>query len=98
MIPSKDKLTICFAHVAYQLQQRFSARNTGITSFEVRDRAALERRVREADVLVISGLWQNDLLDRATRLASSSRSAREPISFRARRWRSAASASRPPAA
>jgi len=68
MIPSKDKLTICFAHVAYQLRQRFSVRNTGITSFEVRDRAALERRVGETDVLVISGLWQNDLLDRATQL------------------------------
>ena len=25
MFPPKDQLTICFAHVAYQLQQRFLA-------------------------------------------------------------------------
>lgn len=68
MLPSKDKLTICFAHVAYQLQQRFLSLDTGINSFEVRDGAALERRIGEADVLVISGLWRNDLLPRANRL------------------------------
>jgi phosphoglycerate dehydrogenase-like enzyme len=68
MLPSKDKLTICFAHVAYQLQQRFSSLGTGIGSFEVRDAAALERRIGEADVLVVSGLWRNDLLPRASRL------------------------------
>src|SRR5262249_30219463 len=61
MLPSKDKLTICFAHVAYQLQQRFLALDTGIDSFEVRDAATLERRIGEDDVLVISGLWGNDL-------------------------------------
>jgi phosphoglycerate dehydrogenase-like enzyme len=68
MFPSKDKLTICFAHVAYQLQQRFLALDTGIGSFEVRDGGTLERRIGEADVLVVSGLWRNDLLPRATRL------------------------------
>lgn len=68
MLPSKDKLTICFAHVAYQLQQRFLSLDTGINSFEVRDGAALERRIDEADVLVVSGLWRNDLLPRANRL------------------------------
>ena len=40
---------------------------TGIESFEVRDGAALEQRIGEADVLVISGLWRNDLLPRAKR-------------------------------
>jgi phosphoglycerate dehydrogenase-like enzyme len=30
--------------------------------------AALEHRIGEADVLVISGLWRNDLLPRAKRL------------------------------
>ncbi len=68
MIPPKDKLTICFAHVAYQLQNRFGLLNTGINSFEVRDAQALHDQVGEADVLVISGLWRNDLLDRANRL------------------------------
>jgi phosphoglycerate dehydrogenase-like enzyme len=68
MFPSRDKLTICFAHVAYQLQQRFLAADTGIKSFEVRDKDTLERRIGEADVLVISGLWQNELLARAKQL------------------------------
>jgi phosphoglycerate dehydrogenase-like enzyme len=68
MLPSKDKLTICFAHVAYQLRQRFLSRDTGIDSFEVRDAAALEQRIAAADVLVVSGLWRNELLPHAKRL------------------------------
>ena len=68
MLPPKDELTICFAHVAYRLQERFSALNTGIASFEVRDADTLAQRIGEADVLVISGLWRNDLLDRAAKL------------------------------
>ncbi len=68
MLPSKDHLTICFAHVAYRLRDRFLALATGIESFEVRDGAALEQRIADADVLVISGLWRNELLPRAKRL------------------------------
>ena len=68
MIPPSDKIAICFAHVAYQLQERFAALDTGIHSFAVRDAETLMDRVEEADVLVISGLWQNGLLDRAAKL------------------------------
>jgi phosphoglycerate dehydrogenase-like enzyme len=68
LLPDKDRLTICFAHVAYQLHERFSALGTGIASFTVRDAEALESRLPEADVLVISGLWRDALLDRAPRL------------------------------
>src|SRR5271169_3655202 len=68
MIPSADKIVICFAHVAYQLHERFSALETGINSFAVRDPETLVKRVDEADVLVISGLWQNQLLDQTKRL------------------------------
>src|ERR1700693_932014 len=68
MLPPKDQLTICFAHVAYQLRNRFLALDTGIDSFEVRDGAALEQRIGDADVLVVSGLWANELLARAKRL------------------------------
>jgi phosphoglycerate dehydrogenase-like enzyme len=69
MLPPKDQLTICFAHVAYPLQQRFAGRQTGIVSFEVRDRAELDRRIGEADVLVVSGLWHDGLLATANKLA-----------------------------
>jgi phosphoglycerate dehydrogenase-like enzyme len=68
MIPPKNQISICFAHVAYRLQERFIALNTGMSSFEVRDRETLERRLDEADVLVISGLWQNQFLERTSRL------------------------------
>src|SRR5256885_16495480 len=68
MIPPTDKLAICFAHVAYQLHERFSALDTGIDSFAVRDLDTLKERVGDADVLVISGLWRDELLDRARRL------------------------------
>ncbi len=68
MLPPNDKLVICFAHVAYQLHERFSGLDTGISSIAVRDLETLEDRVGEADVLVISGLWQDGLLDRAGKL------------------------------
>ena len=68
MIPQGDKLAICFAHVVYQLHERFAALGTGIHSFAVRDAETLANRIGDADVLVISGLWQNGLLDRAPRL------------------------------
>ena len=42
MLPDKDRLSICFAHVAYRLHERFSALGTGIGSFAVRDAEALE--------------------------------------------------------
>src|SRR5437588_4166108 len=68
MIPAKQDLSLCFAHVAYQFQALFERRRTGIASFQAWSRAELDERIGEADVLVISGLWRNDLIDRAKRL------------------------------
>src|SRR5215471_12654207 len=65
MLPATDKLVICFAHVAYQLHERFSTLGS---SFPARDAETLQERVGEADVLVISGLWHNGLLDHAKKL------------------------------
>ncbi|MCP8936978.1 D-2-hydroxyacid dehydrogenase [Alsobacter sp. SYSU M60028] len=67
-LPPRDALTIGFAHVAYRMQDAFAARRTGIRHFEVRTLDDLEARVAEADVLVVSGLWRNHLLERAPRL------------------------------
>jgi len=69
MFPSKDQLTICFAHVAYRMQDRFALRNTGIRGVEVRTREELDRAIPGADVLVVSGLWRNDLVDIAPKLS-----------------------------
>jgi phosphoglycerate dehydrogenase-like enzyme len=68
VLPSKDKTTICFAHVAYQLEAQFLRRDPGVASFEVRTPAELEERIPEADVLVVSGLWRDALVGRAARL------------------------------
>src|SRR5918997_1339895 len=68
MLPARDDLTICFAHAAYRMQDRFALRNTGIRSIEVRDRAALDAGLGAADVLVVSGLWSDALIPRAPKL------------------------------
>lgn len=66
--PPRDALTVCFAHAAYQMAASFASRETGIRYFEVRDLEALTARLPEADVLVVSGLWRNALLEAATKL------------------------------
>ena len=66
--PSRDVLTIGFAHVAYRAAEEFAARRTGLAHFEVRTFEELERQAPEADVLVVSGLWRNTLLATAAKL------------------------------
>lgn len=66
--PAKDDCTICFAHVAYQLADRFAARNLGIPHFEVRDYDTLVDRIGAADIVLTSGMWRNELLEKAPKL------------------------------
>src|SRR5271169_2433655 len=68
MLPPRERLNICFAHVAYRLQERFEARKSGIRSFEVRARDELDAGIGDADVLVVSGMWRNDLIELAPKL------------------------------
>jgi D-2-hydroxyacid dehydrogenase (NADP+) len=69
MFPEKQQhMTICFAHPAYQLQASYAAREPGTSSFQVHAKAELQERVAQADVLVVSGLWSNDLLELAPKL------------------------------
>jgi phosphoglycerate dehydrogenase-like enzyme len=67
--PCRGALTVGFAHVAYRGAEAFAAREIGVAHFEVRTFEELERRVRDADVLVVSGLWQNSLLKSAPKLS-----------------------------
>ena len=60
---------ICFAHAAYRLADRFALRNTGIEHFQVSNLDDLKARIHEADVLVVSGLWRNELVPLARKLA-----------------------------
>jgi D-2-hydroxyacid dehydrogenase (NADP+) len=68
-LPPPEHLTICFAHAAYCMQERFALRGTGIRSFEVRTLEELKARIGEAHVLCVSGLWRNELVQRAGQLA-----------------------------
>jgi len=65
----KDKLNICFAHVAYRMGERFALRDTGLNWFELRSLDELQARIAEVDVLLCSGLWRNELIPLAPRLA-----------------------------
>jgi D-2-hydroxyacid dehydrogenase (NADP+) len=66
--PDRSNLTVCFAHVAYRLGERFAARKAGLRHVEVRTREDLDARIVDADVLVVSGLWRNELIARAPKL------------------------------
>lgn len=68
MFPSKDDLTICFAHAAYRMQDRFELRGAGIRNFQVWAYDDLVKRIPEADVVVVSGMWRNDLIPHAGKL------------------------------
>jgi phosphoglycerate dehydrogenase-like enzyme len=68
-IPAKDDLTICFAHVAYRMAERFALRATGIRHFQVSTLDELTARLGEFDVLCLSMLWRNEFIARAPRLA-----------------------------
>lgn len=68
MIPSKTDLNILFAHVAYQLSPQFELRKTGIKHTQAWNRDELDSKIGDADVLVVSGLWRNDLLPKAKKL------------------------------
>jgi D-2-hydroxyacid dehydrogenase (NADP+) len=68
MFPTRDSLTICFAHAAYRMKDRFELRDTGIKCFEVRAYDDLVKRIGEADVVLASGMWKNDLIPHAGKL------------------------------
>jgi len=67
-LPAQEQLTICFAHVAYRLGERFALRKSGVRFIELRTLDELAASIREVDVLVVSGLWRNELLGPAEKL------------------------------
>ena len=68
VLPRKEDLTICFAHVAYRMADRFAARSTGIRHFQVSSLEELTVRIGDADVVSVSMLWRNNLIARAPKL------------------------------
>ena len=65
---TRDKINIVLAHAAYRMGDALSARQPGLPFREVRNAADLKAAVPQADVLVVSGLWQNELLSLSPRL------------------------------
>jgi phosphoglycerate dehydrogenase-like enzyme len=68
MLPSKSELKICFAHAAYRMAERFVLRGTGIAHVQVHSAEELAKALPEADVLVVSMLWKNELAGAAGKL------------------------------
>ena len=68
LLPAKDQLKICFAHPAYRMADRFAARGTGIAHVQVETPQAFAAALPEADVVVVSMMWKNDLVPQAKRL------------------------------
>lgn len=67
-LPNREELTICFAHVAYALAERFPRRNTGLQHFQVWSADELAVRMPEAHLLLVSGFWRDSLLENAPNL------------------------------
>ena len=67
-LPGDDSLIIHFAHVAYRLSERFALRETGIRHFQTWDRDETMAKIAEGHVLVLSGFWSEDMLERAANL------------------------------
>jgi D-2-hydroxyacid dehydrogenase (NADP+) len=63
-----NKPTLCFAHAAYRMGDRFALRNSGLDWFEVRSLDDLKARIGEVDVLLCSMLWREELIPMAPRL------------------------------
>jgi phosphoglycerate dehydrogenase-like enzyme len=68
MLLPKDQLTICFAHSAYRMAERFAARATGIRHLQVFNADQLTQALPDADVLVVSMMWRNQQINIARKL------------------------------
>mgnify|MGYP001298847573 CR=1 FL=1 len=66
--PPRNRTNILFAHAAYQMADRLVARHPDLSHVEVRNGDDLQARASWADVIVVSGLWRNEILDAAPKL------------------------------
>ncbi len=66
--PDIKDLFICFAHVSYQMEKPFKKRNLNIKHAQAWSPEELSTMVTDANILVISGLWDDELLKIAPKL------------------------------
>jgi phosphoglycerate dehydrogenase-like enzyme len=69
MLPDQSATFIQFAHPAYRLSERFALTGLEVENTQAWDRDALARGIADAHVLVLSGFWDNALLEQAGKLA-----------------------------
>jgi D-2-hydroxyacid dehydrogenase (NADP+) len=68
LLTPPSSLTIGFAHPAYQVEAEFLKRRKDIRTLLATSSQALEAMIPDIDVLVVSGLWRNALLEMAPKL------------------------------
>lgn len=68
MFPARSELVIQFAHIAYQFEAQFALRDTGIENYATWTRDETAEKIAGADVIVATGFWHNELLEKAERL------------------------------
>ncbi|HIF70984.1 MAG TPA: D-2-hydroxyacid dehydrogenase [Dehalococcoidia bacterium] len=66
--PSAGDTVVHFGHIAYRMEERYAARDPKASYFQTWSPRDTTNRIEEADVFVCSGFWDNDLLERATKL------------------------------
>lgn len=68
MFPDPAQTFIQFAHPAYRLSERFALTGLEVANTQSWDRQAMSRAIADAHVLVVSGFWDNALLEQAGKL------------------------------
>lgn len=66
--PSVADTTVHFAHVAYRMEDSYKSHSPKVNYFQTWSADDTMNRIEEADVFVVSGFWENSLLDRAKNL------------------------------
>ncbi|MBN4074232.1 D-2-hydroxyacid dehydrogenase [bacterium AH-315-D21] len=66
--PAADDTTVHFGHIAYRMTERYALRDPEVSYFQTWSPEETEDRIAEADVFVVSGFWDNALLERAGKL------------------------------
>ncbi|MCZ6766496.1 MAG: D-2-hydroxyacid dehydrogenase [bacterium] len=66
--PSPGDTTVLFAHIAYRMEDRYALRDPRVNYFQTWSPEETLDRIGEADVFVVSGFWDNALLERTSKL------------------------------
>ena len=66
--PSPGDTTVHFAHIAYRMKERYALRDPRVNYFQTWSPEKTVDRIGKADVFVVSGFWDNALLERASKL------------------------------